>query len=342
MSSKRRSDTHLLDRGGQILAGRYRVIELLGVGAMGSVWIAEQMALRQEVVVKFHEEGFVGQGSEIALKRFMREARTLASVKHRNVTELFEVGRGESGEPYLIMERLRGCTLAARLRDSGTLPTEEALAIGIEVASGLEAVHAAGILHRDVKPENTFLHEDTFGSTCKLLDFGLARGEAGRRITEGGKAVGTPGYMAPEQARGLEDLDLRVDLYALGVMIYELLAGRLPSEGETMLDHMVWTVNREPTPLAELRPDLPSEVVQTVMGALARDRDGRYPNARAMRAALHEALESLDRPAATARRVLESDPPSKPRGGARHPTAADDRFDDLVLGRKPDRRTPPV
>ncbi|HJL19426.1 MAG TPA: serine/threonine-protein kinase [Sandaracinaceae bacterium LLY-WYZ-13_1] len=288
------SETYLLQRGGQILAGRYRVTELLGVGAMGSVWLAEQMALKTIVVVKFHEEGFVGSKAEVALERFLREARTIASVRHRNVCELYEVGRTEEGEPYLIMERLDGGSLAARLRDEGRLPVGESLAIAIALCHGLEAVHAAGVLHRDIKPENVFLHEDReLGVVPKLIDFGLAR-PAGdeKRITSNGKAVGTPGYMAPEQARGQRDLDARADLYAVGVTLYEMLSGELPARGETSMDLMVWTATEDPIPLAEHRPDLAGPVTDAVMKALAFPRPGRYEDARSMRLALEAVYEA--------------------------------------------------
>ena len=301
LMSVRRSDTYLLDRGGQVLAGRYRVTELLGVGAMGSVWIAEQLALKRQVVVKFHEEGFVGNNSDVAYERFRREARTLASVQHRNVTELFEAGKTPEAEPYLIMERLRGRTLAARMRSERLLPVDDAFGIAAEIASGLEAVHAAGVLHRDIKPENIYLHDagEEDGIIPKLIDFGLARPETGKRLTMGNKAVGTPGYMAPEQARGTKNLDGRVDLYALGVTLYEMLTGNLPSQGETMVDLMIWTATEEPIPITDYRPDLSGPLADVVMRCIAREIGSRYPDAKTMRRALEGAI-SIQRAAGVA------------------------------------------
>ncbi len=278
----------MVDRRGDMIAGRYRIGELLGVGAMGSVWLAQQMALRQDVVIKFHEEAFVGRDAEVALKRFLREARMIASVHHRNVTQLYEVGQTDLGEPYLIMERLRGVNLAARARSGERPSAAEALSITAAIADGLDAVHRAGVLHRDVKPENIFLHEDGDTIVPKLLDFGLARSLAeGASLTRSGRAVGTPGFMAPEQARGLDDLDGRVDVYALSVTLYETLTGELPSRGETPADRLISTVTEEPTPLTDHRPDLAGPVADVVMRGLARDRDDRFPDARALRAA-HE------------------------------------------------------
>lgn len=321
--SRHTSDTHLLQRGGQILKGRYRVKELLGVGAMGSVWVAEQMALKRPVVVKFHEEAFVGTGAGIALERFMREARTLASVRHRNVIELYEVGRTDDGEPYLIMELLRGRTLAARLRESAVLPNGEAFAIAGALLDGLQAVHGAGVLHRDIKPENVFLHDGDAGVAPKLIDFGLARGVEGKRITSQGKAVGTPGYMAPEQARGEAELDHRVDLYAVGVVLYEMLTGRLPARGETMMDLMVAAATEDPWPLTDERPDLAGPIEDGVMKALARHRDDRYPDAKTMRIALSAVFDAHSETQAEAR---ASGPRVRPDAPTANPDAlGDDR-----------------
>lgn len=289
MPTDARTDSYLLQREGQILAGRYRVTELLGVGAMGSVWLAEQMVLKQPVVAKFHEEGFVGADARKGLERFTREARTLSSVRHRNVCELYEVGQDEDGVPYLILERLEGRTLAARMDEKVPLPLGEALSVAMAVAQGLEAVHAAGVLHRDVKPENIFLHQGERGIVPKLIDFGLARLVGTKRITAGGLAVGTPGFMAPEQARGVSDLDARVDIYSLGVTLYEMLTDELPARGESMTDLMAWTVHRPPIPLRTWRPDLIGPVEDVVMKALERDRSDRFPNVRAMRLALENA-----------------------------------------------------
>ena len=289
------SDTYLLDRAGTILLGRYRVLELMDVGGMGSVWLAEQLALRQEVVVKFHESWSRAVDPELATQRFLREAKLLASVLHRNVTELFEAGATEEGEPFLIMERLNGCPLGWRMRDGVPLPLRESLTIAIEVASGLEAVHAAGVRHRDVKPENVFLHEDAAldRSVAKLLDFGLAGADGLRCLTDSNHTVGTPGYMPPEQARGLSDIDDRVDIYALAVTLYEMLAARLPAEGETSAELQYFVVHHDPIPITEHRADLPPAVTRAVMQALCRDRDLRPRDAREFRLRLQGALADL-------------------------------------------------
>lgn len=285
--SQRRSETSVLDRGGTVLAGRYRVRELLGVGAMGSVWLAEHIVLRRMVVVKFHEESFAGANAKTARARFMRESRTLSAVRHRNVTELFEVGRTPAGEPYLILELLQGETLARRLTRERSMSVDDALHVAIEICRGLEAVHGAGVLHRDIKPENIFLHECEGELVPKLLDFGLARPiEARERLTWTGSAVGTPGYMAPEQARGSSDLDARTDLFSLGVTLYEMLSGELPFAGETMSDLLRAAVSEDPIPLVAWRPDLAGPLAEAVQTALAHRPSDRFTDAREMRLAL--------------------------------------------------------
>ncbi len=296
--SARKTDTYVLERGGTLLAGRYRVIELLGVGGMGSVWIAEHLALKRRVVVKFHEEAFVGAGREVALKRFLREARALSAVRHRNVCELHEAGRTEAGEPYLILELLAGQTLAARARHGEPMSIPEAIQITIAICQGLEAVHAAGVLHRDVKPENIFLHEAGGDVVPKLIDFGLARSaESKGRITQTGNAIGTPGYMAPEQARGLSDIDHRADLHALGVTLYEMLTGELPHSGESPMDLLLTSATEEPTPLSTWNPRLRGPLEDVVMKAIARDPDDRFPSARSMRLALTALTSDAPKPA---------------------------------------------
>lgn len=288
-----RTDTYLLDRGGSVLAGRYTVTDLLAVGGMGSVWIAEHLALKRRVVVKFHEEWEPGGGDEKrALARFMEEARALSRVRHKNVTELFEVGRTEEGEPYLIMELLQGQSLAARMRTAGRLPAREAVHITTGILSGLEAVHAAGILHRDVKPENIYLHREGVRVVPKLLDFGLARRDLPPAPGKRRQAVGTPGYMAPEQCRGLSDLDARVDLYAAAVTLYEMLCERLPSEGTNSAERMVWTASKPPVPLTHRDPELEGPLADVVMRALAIPREERYATARALRQAIQRAHEA--------------------------------------------------
>jgi len=288
------SDTYLLDRAGEILLGRYRIVELIGVGGMGSIWEAEQLALKRPVVVKFHETWSKSADHEQAIGRFVQEAELLAAVHHRNVAELFEVGRTDDGEPFLIMERLYGHALSHRMRDGRPMPLSEALPIAIDIAAGLEAVHAAGVHHRDIKPENIFLHRDEEMDELvpKLLDFGLA-GFASSDETDAENTVGTPGYMPPEQAYGLRHIDHRADIYALGVTLYEMLAAALPHDGETNQELIDAVVSVDARPLKAHRGDLPDAVTEAIMRTLDRDKQRRPRDARELRRELRALLEHV-------------------------------------------------
>ena len=286
-------ETYLLDRRGMILRGRYEVRELLGTGGMGSVWIAEQLTLRREVVVKFHEEWSSGRRSQASSDRFVREAELLASVRHRNVTELYEVGRSDEGEPFLIMEKLEGNALSYLMRGGDLVPVQEAFEIAIAIAAGLEAAHAVGVLHRDVKPENIFLHEDRENESVvpKLLDFGLAGTFHATARSDSKHTVGTPGYMSSEQARGVEGLDGRADVYGLAVTLYEMVTGELPTRGSTGRELIAYVANHDPTPITLHRPDLAGSTADAIMCGLARVRDARPAAARAFRRRLEAIRE---------------------------------------------------
>ena len=285
-------DSPLPDHAGMLLVGRYRIKSLLGTGAMGSVWLAEHVALKREVAVKFHEQVAWQSDSASGLKRFMREVRLLSSIGHRNVIRHHESGVTPDGLPFLIMDRLHGQTLEARMREGEPLEVNEAVEIAASLADGLEAVHHAGALHRDIKPENIFLSRDQDGDlTPLLLDFGLARLENGgsERLTQSGHTVGTPGYMAPEQARGQTKLDARVDVYSLGATLYEVLSGERHVEGTTPVELLVNTASDPPIPLTDFRPDLAGPLSDALGRALATEADERFQTARAMAAALRAA-----------------------------------------------------
>jgi len=211
------------------------------------------------------------------------------------VTELYEVGRSDEGEPFLIMEKLEGRALSHLMRSGEPLPLEQSLSIAMEIAAGLEAVHAAGVLHRDVKPENIFLHEDPDEerTVAKLLDFGLAGNAEEDLLTEAQRTVGTPGYMPPEQARGVDGLDERVDVYGLGVTLYEMLTAALPTEGSTGRQMIEAVVKYPPTPITYFRPDLAGSVGDVIMRALSMKREQRQAHARALRLELARVAESL-------------------------------------------------
>jgi len=288
-------------RAGELLGERYRLIRAIGAGGMGTVWWARDERIGRDVALKLSPPESDGTNAPC----FVREAHIAAQVSHPNVVGVLDAGEVAPQRRFLVMELLRGETLAARLRPREPLPVAEALSITIEVCRGLEAIHAQGIVHRDVKPENIFLADvPSEGRVPKLLDFGCSSRAMSARTTfvpallrssepnepahEGTPpGLGTPQYMSPEQARGEEDVDGRADLWALGAVLYEALAGRAPFEG-TDVDVVIDAVlTEEPGPLPGW---VPEGARRLVARCLEKDRRRRYPDARSLRLALEDAF----------------------------------------------------
>ncbi len=228
--------------------------------------------------------------------RFLDEARTAASVRHRNVVQILDFGIAEDGRPFMVMELLEGESLADRLMRKPPLSlAETAQTIGLTL-SGLAAVHDRGIVHRDIKPENIFLTYDADGFFPKILDFGvskdLGRDEEGARAvrTRNGVLLGTPHYMSPEQARGIRDVDPRSDIYSVGVILYEMLTGVCPFDFENVGDILMKVMSNDYPRLGSIRTELPPALVEVVERAMSLDREARYPDAREMRNALFAAI----------------------------------------------------
>ena len=226
-----------------IAGGRYRVERVLGDGAMAKVLLAHDAELGREVAVKLLDEGLAADPSFRA--RFAREARVAAGLSHPNVVTVFDVGEVD-GRPFIVMELVPGHTLEERLRRDGTLPADDVLAIARQVCAGLEHAHANGLVHRDLKPGNLIERDD---GTIKIADFGIARAVEGTELTEAGTVVGTAAYLAPEQAEA-GTVTPATDLFALGVVLYELLTGRQPWKVESLAQ---LAGRRELTP-----PELPA------------------------------------------------------------------------------------
>ncbi len=283
---------------GTIIGGRYLLRERIGRGGMASVWRAEHLMLKRDVAVKFLElDASLAEGVR---ERFLREARIAAQIHHRNVVQVLDFGATPDGRPYMVMEILAGRTLASRLAAEAPLPTIEALRIAARLLAGLSAAHEAGIVHRDVKPENVFLVREADDEYPKVIDFGISKvTEKTTRVssavgTNPEVIIGTPEYMSPEQARGQTDLDERTDVYSAAVVLYEMLTGARPHEGELPGDVIAKVLTVTPRPLRDHRPDLPAELDAVLAAGLARDREERYPDAAAFRRAiirLNEALE---------------------------------------------------
>lgn len=261
--------------------GNYRVMALLGAGGMGEVYLTEDTRLGRRVALKLLPAQFTTEPDR--LHRFEREARAASSLNHPNIITIHEVGQVE-GQPFIITEFIEGKTLRQQMA-AARLRLQEALDVAIQVASALEAAHKAGIVHRDIKPENIMLRPD---GLVKVLDFGLAKlteaqppGPGAQATTLAsvqtkiGLVMGTVTYMSPEQARGLA-VDARSDIFSLGTVIYEMIAGQVPFEGATNSDMIVSILEREPMPLSLYAPGAPADLERIVRKALARDREERY------------------------------------------------------------------
>ncbi len=284
---------------------RYRLNRPLGRGGMGEVFAATDLELRREVALKRLAEPYATD--DVARRRFLREAWALARVNHPNVVAVFDVG--EHGDrPSFVMELLHGRSLAQRLEAEGPLPPAEAVSIARDVAAGLTAVHAGGIVHRDVKPSNVIITDD---GTVKILDFGIARLDDVTRLTRTGQAFGSPTYMSPEQLTGDGGaVDGRADLYALGCVLFEMLAGRPPFTGDEPISVSFRKVHEPPPPLDAIRPGLTPELAALVGRLLAKDPNDRPGDAAAVVAEL-DVLRGVPAGAAAPDRVATRPLPSR-------------------------------
>jgi serine/threonine protein kinase len=263
----------------ETVAGRYRLERSLGNGGMGEVFVATDTVLDRRVALKRLSSALTED--EAARARFLREARALARISSPNVVAVFDAG--DDTEPYLVMELIEGTTLSTVLRTTGSLPLERARAIGAGIAAGLAAAHEQGVIHRDVKPSNIFL---TASDEPKVGDFGIARLERGdMTLTMTGQAFGSAAYASPEQATGGR-VDARSDLYSLGCVLYEMLAGRRPFEGDEPVALTYQHVHTEPVPLDALDVGIAPELASLVDALLAKDPADRPQTADEVRAAL--------------------------------------------------------
>lgn len=275
---------------GDLLAGKYRVERVLGAGGMGVVVAARHVQLGQLVAIKFLKREALEQPS--AIERFLRESRALASLRNEHVSRVLDVGVLDSGVPYMVMEFLEGRDLAAVLADSGPLDVELATGLVHQACKALAEAHTTGIVHRDLKPQNLFLTHTLQGSPrLKVLDFGISKSTATMAgvhgaLTQTRAMLGSPLYMAPEQMRSSRNADHRSDVWALGVVLFELLTKRWPFEAEDLPELCLKVVTEPPLSLAALRPDTPRALVTIVERCLEKDPAQRFQSAMALGSAL--------------------------------------------------------
>jgi len=264
---------------GETLAGKYRVERVLGRGGMGVVVAARHLELDERVAIKF----LVDDASMAAVERFTREARAAVKVKGEHVCRVFDFGRLESGEPYIVMEYLEGRDLARKLQDEGPQSSSAVAGWMVEVCDALAGAHAAGIVHRDIKPANIFLARRPDGSSCaKVLDFGISKLASHAHMTGSAATVGSPAYMSPEQVDSARDVDARADIWSLGATAYELLSGTPPFAADSMLQMAVMIREREPAPLT----GVPDALARAVMKCLAKERAARFASVNELAAAV--------------------------------------------------------
>ena len=281
---------------GTTLAGKYHLTELIGAGAMGRVYRADHLALDAQVAVKLINPETATDAQ--TARRFQTEARAASRLRHPNTIQITDFGQAESGALFIVMELLRGRTLARIIEEGAVLSPRRIADLLGQALSALDEAHAAGVVHRDFKPENVFVEMLRTGREhVKVLDFGIAklRGEADANLTLRGSVCGTPEYMSPEQIRG-EELDARSDVYAAGVVLYECLTGRRPFETRgPAIDILTAHLQREPVPPRERRPELniPRSLDLVCLKALTKNRDQRYRSAADMRKALEAAVRGL-------------------------------------------------
>ncbi|HYQ02725.1 MAG TPA: serine/threonine-protein kinase [Polyangiaceae bacterium] len=283
---------------GQILAGKFRIERVLGRGGMGIVVAATHLQLDERVALKFLlPEALINPE---AVERFAREARAAVKIKSEHVARVSDVGTLESGSPYMVMEYLHGEDLAGWVRRNGAMPMADAIEFLLQACEAIAEAHALGIVHRDLKPANLFVTRRVDGSPCiKVLDFGISKvtvpGVAPEfGMTKTSTVMGSPLYMSPEQMSSSRDVDLRTDIWALGVILYESLTGRVPFEAETMPQLCGMILQDPPRPIRELRPDLPQGLQHAVLRCLEKNRERRFNNV----AELAYALAPFGQPAA--------------------------------------------
>src|SRR5499433_3349530 len=270
---------------GTMLAGRYQIVDLIGVGGMGAVYKAFDRQLTRLVALKTILPEMAG--TPLALKRFKQEVLLAQSIVHKNVVRIFDIGEdAETNTKFITMDFIEGKDLKTLIKERGKLPPAEAAGILRQVCGGLEAAHAVGVVHRDLKPQNIMIEGD---GHVVVMDFGIAHSGQSRGVTQTGAFLGTPEYMSPEQAQ-TENVDARSDIFSLGLIFYELLTGKLPFQGKTVLETMFKRTTERAVPPAEIDQSVPKGANDIVNKCLQMEREQRYQSV----TELLEELENFD------------------------------------------------
>lgn len=268
---------------GKILGNRYEILQIIGTGGMATVYKARCRLLNRFVAVKVLKAEF--KDDEQIVKKFNTESQAVASLSHNNIVSVFDVGN-DNGLNYIVMEYIDGITLKEYISQKGRLPWEEACRFAGQIAMALESAHNQNIIHRDIKPHNILMTHDMI---LKVTDFGIARAVSGETLVAGSSALGSVHYISPEQARG-GYTDARSDLYSLGIVLYEMLSGMLPFDGDNPVAVALMHLNNEPVDIRSVAPDVPEAVAEIVMKAISKEQNSRYQTARDMIADLKAAL----------------------------------------------------
>ncbi len=298
MSNAALARSELPGRTTRLLANRYELLDEIARGGCGAVYEARDIDLDRLVAIKILQESGLDRA---AAERFAREARVASAIRHPNVCTVIDSGNVEDGSPFLVMERLYGETLRSYMSRMGRIDADEAIELAVQMLSGLDAAHALNIVHRDMKPENVFVvRPHGYLPLVKLLDFGMCRRKAEEPLDDGtltrvGTVVGTPEYMAPEQASGKRDFDLRIDLYAVGVMLYEALSGKRAFSGANARAVLVSVLTRSLPSVRLACPDILVALDRIVARAVERDPRARYGSAAELQHDLLHARTALRR-----------------------------------------------
>ncbi len=279
---------------GRIVLERYEVLRRIGSGGMGAVYVGRQMAVQREIALKVLRADLVS--NEHVRQRFRREAEIIGKLSHPNTIQLIDYGETADGLAIMAMELLIGQSLSERLRSHGPLSVSETLKLGEEVAGSLAEAHLIGLVHRDLKPANIMLTEVAGGVHAKVLDFGIARllDEEATRLTSTGQVFGTPRYMSPEQAASTADVDPRSDLYSLGLILFECLAGQPPFVAQTSIQYLSAHTTQQPPRLSEHVQGAPSALEELIDACLDKDPDGRPQSAEAVASVLQDVRRALE------------------------------------------------